>query len=218
MTALFLPQSTSATFRIGPFLSAIDAKTRMTALTIPQASRLLSKNGGAYTQQGTSGNLSHDAAGYYNMTLTTGDTDTLGSLELDIDIATAFVVTRKWQIIPAEAFNALVNGSGNGLRSNITAINSVSSAAAKLAAAVDLTFLGTVDTTAFTATTTQLESSDVNTAGNDHFNGRLLSFRSGSLAGQFTRITDYTVTGGRGHFTYVDLNAAPSNGTTFAIL
>lgn len=214
---IWLPQSTAFSFRLGPFLSAIDAKTRMTGLTIPQASRLLSKAGGAFTQQATTGNLTHDGAGYYTMALTTGDTDTLGPLELDVDIATAFVVTRVFQIITAESMNAL-NGSGNGLRANITAINSISGAASKLAEAVGVNVLGTVDTASFTATTTRFQSTDVATAGNDHYNGRLVAFRSGSLAGQFTRIEDYTVTGGKGDFTVTALNAAPSNGTTFIIL
>lgn len=216
MTPL-LPQSTAFTFLVGPFLDSTDGKTRKTALTIAQASRLLSKHGGTYTQQATTGNLTHAAAGYYTMVLTTGDTDTLGHLELDIDIATALVVRRAWQIVTQDSYNAL-NGSGNGLRSNVLSINSLNGSAVRLALSSGQLVPGTVDNTALSPSATQFDASDITTAGVDHYKSRSIIFTSGSLAGQGCSITAYSVVGGRGRFTVSTLNNAPANGATFLIV
>ncbi len=205
------PQNTSYTFRLGPFLSTADAKTRMTALSITQATRLLSKQGAAYAQSAQSGTLSHDSAGYYTCTLASGDFDTLGSLELDTDIALAFTKRRIFEVVTQDTYNAL-QGSGNGLRSNILAIGSSTAAAVRLALAANEMYTFTVDNTAFTPTTTQFESSDLATAGVDHFKGRTVIWTSGALKGQATDLSNWSVVGGRGHFTVVALNAAPANG------
>ena len=214
---MFLPQSTSFTFRAGPFLDSTDGKTRKTALTIAQSDRKLSKAGGTYAQQSTTGNLSHDAAGFYTMTLSTTDTDTLGFLDLDIDIATALPFLRRFQIVTADTFNAL-NGSGNGIRSNVTAINSLTASAVRLALSTGAMVPGTVDNTALSPSSTVFQASDISTAGVDHFKSRSIIFTSGSLANQACSITGYSVVGGRGQFTVSALNAAPANGATFLIV
>lgn len=217
MSAIFLPQSTSYAFKVGPFLDSTDGKTRKTGLTIAQADRLLSKAGGVYTQQATTGSLTHSAAGFYSMTLSTGDTDTLGALELDIDIATALAVRRVFNVVTVDTFNAL-NGSGNGLRANAVSINSLTASAIRLALAAGQMVPGTVDNTGFTPTSTVFEASDIATAGTDHYKSRSIIFTSGTLAGQGCSITAYSVVGGRGHFTVSALNAAPANGATFLIV
>jgi len=76
---------------------------------------------------------------------------------------------------------------------------------------------GTIDTTGFAATTTEFESDDITTAAADFYNGRVIVFLTGSLAGQATLITDYVLTGGRGHFTVNALTSAPGNNDTFRI-
>jgi hypothetical protein len=77
---------------------------------------------------------------------------------------------------------------------------------------------GTVDNTAFTATTTILESDDITEATADHFNGRLIFFTSGALIYQATEITDYALNGGRGRFTYTAITEAPADNGTFIIV
>lgn len=215
---LLRPQNTAYTFRVGPFLNATDAKTRMTALTIAQSARLLSKAGGSYAQSAQTGNLTHDAAGYYTCTLASGDFDTLGSLELDIDIAGALVVRREFMVVDVATYNAL-QGSGNGLRANVMAINDSTAAAVRQALAAGRMIPVTVTNTGFTPTTTEFEVSDFSSAGTDLLKGRSIIGLTGTgMVDQASKITAYSVVGGRGHLTVAALNAAPPNGATFLIV
>jgi hypothetical protein len=77
---------------------------------------------------------------------------------------------------------------------------------------------GTVDNTAHTPTTTEFEADDITEANADQFIGRRVLFTSGTNEGQMATITDYALTGGRGHFTVVALTDAPSNNDTFVVL
>lgn len=210
---ILLPQNTAYTFRAGPFISLADAKTRVTNATVNQADRQLSKAGGAHAQSSQAGALAHEARGFYPCTFSAGDVDTLGALTLDIDVANCFAVQHKFQVVTQDTYNAL-QGTGNGLRANMVSINSVTSAAIRLALASGQMYPFTVDNTAFSPTTTQFESSDLATPGDFHWNGAIVLWTSGPLAGQRTRVTGYTVTGGRGHFTVIALNGAPANGAT----
>lgn len=91
-------------------------------------------------------------------------------------------------------------------------------AATNLHRAAETMQLGTVDDTAFAPTTTEWEAADITEAGADHWNGRVVIFITGSLAKQATRISDYSLVGGRGHLTCVALNAAPADGAVFLVL
>lgn len=214
---LLRPQNTAYTFRLGPFLDSLDAKTRKTALTITQALRQLSKAGAAYAQSATTGSLTHEAVGFYPCTLASGDFDTLGSLELDVDVAAALTVHREFLVVDVDAYNALM-GSGNGLRANVMAINGSTAAAIRLALSAGQMIPFTVTNAGFSPTATEFECSDVSTAGTDHYKGRSFVFTSGSLAGQMSSISGYSVVGGRGHFTVVALNAPPANAVTGLIV
>lgn len=214
---LLRPQNTAYTFRLGPFLDALDAKTRKTALTVTQALRQLSKAGAAYAQSATSGSLTHESVGFYPCTLASGDFDTLGSLEMDVDVATALVVRREFLVVDVDAYNALM-GSGNGLRANVMAINGSTAAAIRLALSAGQMVPFTVTNAGSSPSATEFEASDVSTAGTDHYKGRSIVFTSGSLAGQMSSISAYSVVGGRGHFTVVALNAAPANAVTGLIV
>jgi hypothetical protein len=77
---------------------------------------------------------------------------------------------------------------------------------------------GTVDTAAFTPTTTEFEADDITEATPDHYNGRIVIFTSGALSGQATDITDYALSGANGHFTVTALTEAPGNNDTFDIV
>lgn len=91
-------------------------------------------------------------------------------------------------------------------------------AAAKLAASAGQIITGTVDSTGHTPTTTEFEADDITEATADHYNGRIIIFTSGDLAGQATDITDYAIASGRGHFTVTEITEAPANDTTFIIV
>lgn len=101
---------------------------------------------------------------------------------------------------------------------DVQSINANATAAARLALSADQMIPGTVDNTAFTPTTTQLEADDITTAAADHYNGRIIIFTSGTLIAQATDITDYELSTGRGKFTYTAVTSAPANNDTFIIV
>ena len=78
----------------------------------------------------------------------------------------------------------------------------------------------TVDTAtnSHTPTTTEFQADDETEATADHFNGRIVVFTSGALAGQSTDITDYESVGGIGQYTVTAMTSAPSNNDTFIVL
>lgn len=76
---------------------------------------------------------------------------------------------------------------------------------------------GIVDDTAFTPTITEFESDTITEATANHYNGRVIVFTSGDLAGQACTITAYALASGRGHFTVSALTEAPANNVTFTI-
>lgn len=88
----------------------------------------------------------------------------------------------------------------------------------KISKAGSTIVVGTVDNTVFAPTTTEFEADDITEATDDHFNGRVVIFTSGALKDQATDITDYTLTGGRGHFTVTAMTEAPANNDTFVIV
>lgn len=110
---------------------------------------------------------------------------------------------------------ALVSGK---MDSDVTAINSNTTAAANLALSAGQIVTFTVDTGTFSSTTTQFECDDVTEATADHYNGRIVIFTSGALAGQATSISDYSLEGSNGRFTVVALTEAPANDVTGIIL
>jgi hypothetical protein len=111
-----------------------------------------------------------------------------------------------------------INLSSGRADANIAAIGGTAGNATKLAASASTIIPGTVDNTGFTPTATEFEASDITTAAASHYVGRLVVFTSGTLAAQAARITNYTLTGGRGHFTVTTLTTAPANAVTFVVV
>jgi len=101
---------------------------------------------------------------------------------------------------------------------NATHINASATAAARLALSAAQMLPGTVDNSAHTPTTTEFESDDLNNATADFYNGRLVIFTSGALAGQVTVVSDYAKVGSNGHFTVTALTNAPANDVTFILV
>lgn len=96
---------------------------------------------------------------------------------------------------------------------NIVAVNGDTTTAAKLEALLDGIFVGQVNDAS--ATTTSFIADGFTEATNDHFNGRLITFLTGALAGQQTAITDYV--GATQTFTVTALTEAPANDVFFVI-
>lgn len=104
-------QSTAVTLKIGPFVDATDGVTKETALTIAQASVLLSKANGAFAQKNDATSATHDAAGWYAVPLNATDTNTLGRLSIDISIAGAAPVWVECWVYQANVYEALFGGT-----------------------------------------------------------------------------------------------------------
>ena len=102
-----LKQSTAYTFRIGPFLDETDGFTAETGLTITQPDIRLAKAGGNFAQLAASGTLTHDEAGWYILTLATGDTDTVGSLIVAIHESGALPVWVEYQVLEEATYDLL---------------------------------------------------------------------------------------------------------------
>jgi hypothetical protein len=77
---------------------------------------------------------------------------------------------------------------------------------------------GTVSTGTTAATTLLFAASDITEATSDHYNGRVVIFTSGNLAGQASTITDYVLTSGEGVFTVDQMTEAPANTDTFVVV
>lgn len=213
-----LRQSTAVTVKVGPFLSTTDAATAQTALTIAQADVILFLNNGAGAQKHSATSATHDTQGVYGVPLDTTDTGTLGPLKLLINKSSALPVWDDWMVVQSNVYDSLVSATGN-LNTNVFAIGGVVQNQSNFAAATSVMQTGTVDNTAFTPTTTELETSSITTAAANHWVGRNIIFTSGTLQGQATVINAYSLSGGgRGHFTYTALTSAPANGMTFVIV
>lgn len=106
----------------------------------------------------------------------------------------------------------------NNVNADVVKINTSSAAAARLALSAGVIIPGTVATAGFSPTTVEFEASDITEATADHYNGRVIIFTSGALLGQATSISDYVLTGGRGHITVVAMTEAPANSDTFIII
>lgn len=207
------------TIVLGPFVDDTDGKTAETALTIAQAAVRLSKNGAAFAQKNDATGCTHMENGYYSCPLNATDLNTAGVLTVAVAASGALPVRQDYTVLLAAAYNALVAGTGNGIRSEVITISGSTTAADKLEAGALATVVGTIDTTANAVTATTFESDDVTSAPADLYNGRFLVITSGTYAGQATKITDYEVSGGRGKFTFESLGSnTPANNDTFIIL
>lgn len=119
---LLLRQSTaSQSVVIGPFVDSTDGDTAETGLTIANTDILLSKNGGALTAK-NSGGGTHDADGWYAITLDATDSATLGRLQGKVHVAGALPVHFEAMVLPANVYDSLVLGTDT-LNSAVTEWN-----------------------------------------------------------------------------------------------
>src|SRR5512133_786661 len=83
-----LKQSTAATVTVGPFYDATDFKTAETALTVTGWTCQFFKNDANsvidVTASGGDNDAVHKGLGRYSLELTTGNTDTVGELIIEI--------------------------------------------------------------------------------------------------------------------------------------
>lgn len=242
---MWLKQNTAGTIYMGPFVGTADGFTPQTGLTISQGDILLSKNGGAWAQISGTANATHGTNGWYSVTLGTGDTDTLGRLQIAIYETGGLPVWDRYMVVPANSYDSLVSGTdyldvtpNNGTVDVATAVTNAVTVSGGTVAAVS----GTVSANAIqisgsgpaadnleasalgiavgsavagTLTVTQMTTS-LSEASPDHFNGRVVVWTSGNLIYQASAITDYD--GSTKTVTYLTITEAPSEGDTFVIV
>jgi hypothetical protein len=199
---LFLRQSTASQIKIGPFVDSSDGVTPEESLTISSGDIKLSKNGGTMASSSDSG--VHDADGWYTTTLGTGDTDTVGRLQLSCYESGALPVFGEFMVLEEEVYDMWYE-------SGVTPGVKISRSAGEIIPA-------TVDTGTFTPTATQFESSDITENAIDHYKDRGIIFTSGNLAHQFALITAYALISGKGKFTVDGFTSPPSGGDPFVII
>lgn len=105
--ARWLKQSTSVDVPIGPFVDQTDGFTAETGLTLTQPDIRLKKNAGNWAQKNASQTLSHEENGYYEVTLDTTDTNTLGLLRLAVNESGALPVWEDFLVVPANVWDSL---------------------------------------------------------------------------------------------------------------
>lgn len=117
----FIKQSTSIDIPIGPFVDKTDGDTEETGLTLTQPDIRLKKNGGAWAQKNASQTLSHEEAGWYELTLDATDTDTLGLLMVSVHESGALPVWREFQVVTANFYDSICGS--DTLQADVTQFN-----------------------------------------------------------------------------------------------
>lgn len=209
----FLKQSTIANLKVGPFLDATDGYTPESGLSIVQSDIQLSKNGAAFAQTSEgSPSVSHDVDGWYAIPLTASDTDTLGSLTLQISLSGVLPIWENYMIVNSNSYNSLF-GTEN-LNVNIQSIYGNEDSASNLSKTASTIVQGY----AGNGTSAIFNAYNIHEATADHYNGRVIIFTSGALQYQATDITDYELVNGFGQFTVTAMTEAPASGDPFVIV
>src|SRR3990167_2830085 len=124
---LVLRQSTSVVVSFGPFVDKTDGVTPevglVSAIDHATTGILLSKNGGALTIRSQAVTAStYDAYGMYRVTLSTTDTNTVGTLRMAfIETATCLPVWQDFQVVEEEVYDDLYTASAVGYLKPATA-------------------------------------------------------------------------------------------------
>lgn len=242
---MWIEYLTNGTVIVGPFVDETDGWTPETGLTVTQADILLSKNGQSWAQISGTSNATHGTQGYYGVAYGTADTDTVGRLQLSVSGTAHRPVYHEYMVVAANSYDSIIDGTdyldvtpNNG---TVDVATAVTSGTVDLAtAATDVTNMVTANATqisgsataadnleasalgivtgqaaAGTLSTTQM-TTNLTEATNDHYNGRVIVWTSGVLAGQASAITDYD--GSTKLLTYLTVTEAPSASDTFVIV
>jgi len=211
-----LKQSTSVDVRMGPFMDASDAVTPETGVLLTAADQAEAlKHDGAATVDISSNTWAAvtGADGWYDLTLSTSDTGTLGLLDIVVqDASVCLPVFARFMVVPANVYDSLIGGSDQ-LQVDTVQIASTTADATALGQGASCLKTGTVGSG---STTTTIVSGLTTSA--DQFNGRIVTFTTDTtttaLQGQSTDITD---TDGSGNLTVTALTTAPVSGDTYVI-
>lgn len=208
---------------IGPVVAVGDGFTPVTTLSLSTAdeAELLKHDASAVTDiSGNTFAAITNADGYYNLTLTAAQLDTEGRLTVLInDDSLCLPVRHDFVVQNANVYDSLHAAAATDyLQVDTEQINGDASAATQLALSAGQIITGTISNAILTPTTTAFAADDITEATADHYNGRVIIFTSGALAGQATSIEDYSLVSAEGNFTVVAMTEAPANNDTFIII
>lgn len=210
-----LKQSTQVDVRVGPFVDATDGVTPETGVTLGAADQAEAlKHDGAATVDisGATWVAVTGCDGWYDLTLTTSHTDTLGLFEVVVqDSSVCLPVFARFMITPANVWDSLYGA--DLLTVDVTQILGQAQAGSNLSAAALGMHIGIVSTSSTTTSVT----SNLTGFGDDTFNGRVMTFYATGDAnfGETVSISDYVSS--TGTFTVSALTTAPSNTDVFII-
>lgn len=205
-----LRQSTAAIVTFGPLVDVTDKITPETGVTLGAAdAAAIQKNQAGSQVSITSNTWAHIAQGVYNLTLAAGDVDTLGPLMVLLRDDSVFdgPVRQDYVVLAANVYDALVPASDK-LKVDAVEMNSSTTAATNLALAA----LGMKMITVQTSSSPTVVKTDLTETDDDFWNGKMMTFLTGALAGQTTRVTDYS--GSTKDCTVETLTAAPTAADT----
>lgn len=107
---IIVRQSTARIVTIGPVLDADGVAVTGAAVSAFK----IAKNGGAPAALNGSATLTHRNTGHYSLSLTTGDTDTVGQAEIVIDSTTNACPVKELSVIEEAVYDALFAASAPG--------------------------------------------------------------------------------------------------------
>jgi hypothetical protein len=111
---ILLEQSASATVRVGPFVDATNGVTPETAVTLGAADQaeILKQTGATVDISGATWTAITGAGGWYDLSLSTSHTDTLGQLVIIVqDESVCLPVFVRAMVVPANVYQSLITGS-----------------------------------------------------------------------------------------------------------
>jgi len=155
-----LKQSTQIALRIGPFLDQTNGYEAETGLTITQPDVRLSKAGGDFAQKSAAETLTHDEGGWYIVTLSTTDTNTLGMLDLYVHKSGALPVWRHFMVMPANVWDSMYGA--DYLHVNVAEISEDATAANNLESYCDGSANMPVDATKISGSSTAADNVEAN--------------------------------------------------------
>ena len=200
-----LRQSTQIKVRIGPAVAVGDGFTPVTTLSLSSAdeAELLKADGAATVSiSGATFAAITGADGWYDLTLTTSHTDTVGTLDVVInDDSLILPIFARFQVVEEAVFDAYFAASATGVPALLANMGSAAP--------------GIVVSTCASGSTTTSIATNLTEATDDHYNGRIITWTSGVLLGQSRRIDDYNGTSKA--ITVVATTDAPANTDGFVI-
>ena len=104
---LFLKADTEINIQMGPFIDDTDGKTVETGLSITQSDVRISKNGAEWIQKDDGDTAEYEEFGWYQVKLSTTDTNAEGRLQVSIQESGALPVFAEFMVVNENVYDSL---------------------------------------------------------------------------------------------------------------